>query len=82
MAADNCIYKVTVDGDNNSFQLEVTVEYEALEDWLTGRVRYRTHVDTAMLVHGNRRRDVTSMLTERQREQITNEVDQQNLLDY
>ena len=80
--SDSCVYKVLVDGDNNSFQLEVTVDYEAFDDYLTGKVWYHTCVDTAVLVHGNRRRDVTDLLTDRQREQITKEVDRQNLLDY
>lgn len=79
---DDTVYTVEICGDNNTFTVEATVEYEPLEDWLTGKVSYRTHVDKALLVHGNRRRDVTAMLTDRQRKEITAEVDRQNCEDY
>lgn len=79
---DDTVYTVEICGDNNTFTVEATVEYEPLEDWLTGKVSYRTHVDKALLVHGNRRRDVTEMLTDRQREEITTEVDRRKLDDF
>jgi hypothetical protein len=73
------VYTVEVYGDNNTFTLEVTPCYEPNEDWLTGRITYRTEIETALLVHGNRRREVTDLLNDQQRNQIIAEIDRQNL---
>lgn len=70
-------YIVEINGDNNSFSLEVTPYYEPCEDWLTGNVSYNMHIDNAMLIHGSRRRDVTSMLTDDQKMHIIAEIDRQ-----
>ena len=75
------IFTVEIFGENNSFTIEATVDYEPCEDWLTGKVTYQPFVDKAWLVHGNRRRDVTDLLTEEQRKQITDEIDRCNLAD-
>ena len=75
------VYTVEIYGENNTFKIEATAGYDPIEDWITGRVTYQTFVDTAMLIHGNRRRDVTELLTEEQRKQITDEIDRCNLAD-
>lgn len=75
------IYTVEVYGDNNTFTIEATAYYEPTENMLTGLVRYYTRVETAMLVHGKRRRNVTDLLTEEQEKQITDEIDRVNLIE-
>ena len=73
------IYTVEVYGENNTFTIEATACYEPYEDWLTGKVTYQPYVDKAWLVHGNRRRDVTDLLTEEQEKQIIDKINQINL---
>lgn len=75
------VYTVEILGENNTFTIEATAGYDPVEDWITGRVSYQTYVDTATLVHGNRRRDVTDLLTNEQQEQIVKEIDRCNLAD-
>ena len=82
MAAKSNIYTVEIYGNNNSFTIEATAGYEPCEDWLTGKVSYQTFVDKAVLVHGDRRRDVTNLLTEAQQQFIINEIDRRNLDDF
>ena len=76
------VYTVTISGENNSFTVEATPEYEPIEDWLSNRVIYRTHLDSVKLVHGNRRREILPLLTKIQTEQIIAEIDQINCADW
>ena len=82
MAAKSNIYTVEIYGNNNSFTIEATAGYEPCEDWLTGKVTYQTFVDKAVLVHGDRRRDVTNLLTEAQQQHIIKQIDENNLYEY
>lgn len=76
------IFTVEIFGENNSFTIEATVDYEPCEDWLTGKVTYVTCVDKAYLVHGSRRREVTNLLTDEQRKQITDKINRIHLAEY
>lgn len=76
------VYTVTIHGENNSFTVEAIPEYEPIEDWLSNRVIYRTHLDSVKLVHGNRRREVLPILTAVQKKHLISEIDRINCEDW
>lgn len=71
-------YMVEIYGENNSFNVEVTAGVEPWEDWLTGRVHYSPFIEKVILLHGERRRDVTKLITDNQAEDIFAEIARQD----
>ena len=68
------MHSIVIWGDNNNFTVEVEYELEPSEDWYPGRVKYNINLTSAMLVHGNRRREVIELLTEKQIQHVIEEI--------
>lgn len=75
-------YTAEIWGDNNSFIIESEIEFEPIEDLFTGRVDYRPHVVSAMLVHGSRRREVVHLLNEQQKQAIIEQFNEDSLASF
>ena len=58
--------------------LEVTVEWDSCENWSTGDVQWKMVLDSVILVHGKRRREVLPILTEQQKKDIIDCIEQEN----
>jgi hypothetical protein len=68
-------YTVEICGDNNSFTIEAETCCDPYENPINGKIEYSNVLTKATLIHGDRRRDVTGILTENHIEQINNEID-------
>ncbi|MBO5680380.1 MAG: hypothetical protein J6T08_01585 [Lentisphaeria bacterium] len=68
-------YTLEIWGDNNSFTIEAETCCDPYENPVTGRIEYSDVLTKATLIHGDRRRDITRILTNDHIKQIHDGID-------